>query len=51
MPNTILVTFSEQLEGQREQYIYLVKALYYKLPTNNQQLEVFPHENKLGFKL
>ena len=35
-------------DGRRNQYIQLVKVLYYKLPTNGKQLPAFPLEVGLG---
>ena len=39
------------LMGRGNQYIQLVKVLYFKLPTNGKQLPAFPLEVRAGFKL
>ena len=38
-------------KGRRNQYIQLVKVLYYKLPTNGKQLPAFPLEAVPGTEL
>ena len=37
-------------KGRGNQYIQLVKVLYWKLPTNGKQLPTFPLEVRLGTK-
>ena len=38
-------------KGRGNQYIQLVKVLYYKLPTNSKQLPAFPLEAMLGTRI